>query len=40
MCTSDFFSEDGMIGLLSQAVELFKEVYTNVSQYLISDQIS
>ena len=30
MCTSDFFSEDGMIGLLGQAVELFKEVYTMI----------
>ena len=27
MCTSDIFSEEGMVGLLEQAVELFKEVY-------------
>ena len=27
MCTSDLFSEDGMIGLLEQAVMLLKEVH-------------
>ena len=27
MCTSDLFSEDGMIGLLEQAVMLVKEVH-------------
>lgn len=26
MCTNALFSEDGMIGLLEQAVELFREV--------------
>jgi len=26
MCTNGLFSEDGMIGLLEQAVELFREV--------------
>ena len=27
MCTSDLFSEDGMIGLLEQATFLFTEVH-------------
>ena len=30
MCTSDLFSEDGMIGLLEQAVMLLKEVHVYI----------
>ena len=34
MCTSDLFSEDGMIGLLEQAVMLLKEVHIYVHTYI------
>ena len=33
MCTSDLFSEDGMIGLLEQAVMLLKEVHVYIVWY-------